>query len=124
MVKVYIAGVAYDQNGRRRISAVLQWGGQETFDPLAIGLRTIDSIVLSGGSINTTSPSFPVGSVPTQLGSPSHMGYYRGGGIGSTITLRWVRTGTTGTRLLSIAIPGTASQGTKTAHAWITGQAP
>ena len=115
-----------DKTGRRRVQAVLQFGGQnESLNPIDVGLETIDSIVLSPQTISTTAQAFPIGSVGVSVGrahgSPGPAGQVRGGGPGSAAILRWT-SGSTGTRISSAHGLGSASLGTKTAHGYIMGR--
>lgn len=126
MVKAYIVDSRVDPNGRRRVQAVLQFGGQnESLNPRDVGLESIDSIILSPQSINTAAQAIPIGSVGLGLGinqgSPGPEGKIRGHGPGSSIILRWTA-GSTGTRMAFRQGLGTASLGTKTAHAQIFGR--
>jgi hypothetical protein len=121
--KAFIVDYQIEYRGRRRIQAVLQWGGVESLNPRDVGLQTIDSITLSAQSTTPTQQAFPIGSVAATLSGPGSGAFpskVRGQGPGSTITLRWAF-GSTGTRLAVTKAFGTASSGTKTAHAWILG---
>lgn len=124
MPRAYVVDTQVEDSGRIRVQAILQWGGAESLNPRDVGLRTIDSIVLSPQAIRTTAQPLPIGSVQahflTAEGTPGGGGKITGGGIGSTALLRWAQ-GSTGTRLASAQTLGSASPGTKTAHAWIFG---
>lgn len=126
MPRAYIVDVTTEPTGRRKVQAVIQFGGnEETLNPRDVGLQTIDSIVLSPQSILRTQQSFPIGSVGVKFltaeGTPGPGGKVRGGGPGSTIILRWA-SGSTGTRLaVTKAIGSYIVTGTRTAHAWISG---
>jgi len=119
VVKAFIVDWQYDR-GRRRVSAVIQWGGTESLNPRDIGMKEVNSIVLSAQTLGPSNVrmAIPMGSAYLRLGSPSNQGRVRGG-IGSTVLLRWWA-GSTGTRA-GIINQGTVSAGTKTAHAWIHG---
>ena len=117
MPSAFIVDYYIDANGRRRVAAVIQWGGTESLDPRDVGMKAIHSITLSPQIITPTQQPFPIGSVRAILGSPGVQGRVHAG-FGSTVTLRWVQ-GSTGTRLAVSKAIGTLSTGTKTAHAWI-----
>ena len=92
MPKAYIVNIEQEPDGRKKVSAVLQFGGnEETLNPRDVGLQTIDSIVLSAQSIVRLNQPIPIGSVGVKLltaeGSPGPGGHDRGGGPGSTIIL-------------------------------------
>lgn len=118
MVKAFIVDFQIDDRGRRRVSAIIQWGGAESLNPRDVGMKEINSIVISPQSTSTNKQAIPQGSAYVHLGSQSIQGRVRGG-IGTTVLLRWFA-GSSGTRAATINA-GTVSTGTKTAHAWIHG---
>lgn len=124
MPKAFIVDTQVDDNGRRRVQAILQFAREESLNPRDVGLQTIDSIVLSPQHINRTEQAVPIGSVGAKVGaafgSPGPEGHVSGQGPGSTITLRWA-IGSSGTRIADAHGLGTAALGTKTAHAWLHG---
>ena len=119
MPRAFIVDFFIDGNGRRRVGAIIQWGGTESLNPRDVGMKYIHSINLSPQIIRTTNQPLPIGSVRAILGSPGPQGRVHAG-FGSTVTLRWVM-GSTGTRIAVAQNIGTLSTGTKTAHAWVLG---
>ena len=120
MVKTYVVATWWDVKGRRRTVALLMWGGQEQLNPRDVGMQQITAMQLTPQNITPTQQPVAIGSIPTLLGTPDLLGHIRGGGPGSTVTLRWAM-GSTGTRLATTKAFGTMSSGTKSAWAEIIG---